>query len=129
LRRTFPSLERGLYCFAVRGGWIFLEGFIVPKINFEVAHELTADEAKGRLERKAEMLHSQFGDQVKDMAQSWDGNVLNFGFKTMGMRFDGTLGVEDKQVVVNGDLPFAAMMFKGKIESEVRQRLEQILRS
>lgn len=101
----------------------------MPKMNIEVPHQLTADEAKSRLERKAEFLQSRFGDQVKDMTQSWDGNVLNFGFKTMGMRFDGTVGVEDQRVVVNGDIPFAAMMFKGKIESELRQQLEQTLRS
>lgn len=101
----------------------------MPKMNVEVPHQLTADEAKSRLERKAEFLESRFGDQVKDMTQSWVGNVLNFGFKTMGMRFDGSVGVEDQRVVVNGDIPFAAMMFKGKIESEIRQQLEQILRA
>ena len=86
-------------------------------------------EAKNRLERKTEFLVGRFGDQVKDMTQTWVGNVLNFGFKTMGLRFDGTVGVEDDRVVVNGDLPFAAMMFKGKIESEIRQQLEHILRT
>jgi hypothetical protein len=98
-------------------------------MNVEVPHQLTAEQAKSRLERKAEFLQSRFGDQVKDMSQSWDGNVLSFGFKTMGMRIDGTVGVEEDRVVVNGDLPFAAMMFKGKIENELRQQLEQILRA
>lgn len=101
----------------------------MPKFSIEVPHQLTADDARGRLMRKAEFLQSRFGDQVKDMTQSWADNVLSFGFKTMGMRFDGTVGVEDERVVVNGDLPFAAMMFKGKIESELKQQLEQILRA
>jgi hypothetical protein len=100
----------------------------VPKFNIEVPHQLTAEEAKRRLEKKAEFLHGRFGDQVKDMTQSWEGNVLSFGFKTLGMRIDGTVGVEDNQVVVNGDLPFAAMLFKGKIESEIREQLEHVLR-
>jgi hypothetical protein len=97
-------------------------------MNIEVPHQLSADEAKSRLERQAEFLQSRFGDQVKDMTQSWVGNILNFGFKTMGMRFDGSVGVEDQRVVVNGDIPFAAVMFKGKIENEIRQQLEKILR-
>jgi putative polyhydroxyalkanoate system protein len=100
----------------------------VPKFNIEVPHQLSAQEAKTRLEKKAEFLLGRFGDQVKDMTQSWDGDILNFGFKTLGMRFDGAVGVEDDRVVVNGDLPFAAMMFKGKIESEIRGQLEHILR-
>jgi hypothetical protein len=94
----------------------------------EIPHALSADEAKGRLERMAESLQSRYGDQVKDMNQSWAGNLLAFGFKTMGMRFDGTVGVEDNKVVLNGDLPFAAMMFKGKIESEIKSQLERLLR-
>jgi hypothetical protein len=100
----------------------------VPKINLEVPHALSAEEAKSRLERMGESLQSRFGEQVKDMSQSWAGNLLSFGFKTMGMRFDGNVGVEDDKVVVNGDIPFTAMMFKGKIESEIRQQLERILR-
>ncbi len=101
----------------------------MPKISIEVPHALTADVAKSRLEKKAEFLQSRYGDQVKDMTQSWAGNLLAFGFKTMGMRFDGTMGVEDDKIVVNADLPFAAMMFKGKIESEIRSQLEHILRA
>jgi hypothetical protein len=101
---------------------------VVPKLNMEVPHALTADEAKNRLQKKAEFMQGSYGDQVKDMTQSWDGNTLNFGFKTLGMRFDGNLAVEDNKVVLNGDLPFAAMMFKGKIESEIRQQLERIFR-
>lgn len=100
----------------------------MPKIKIEVPHQLTREDAKSRLEKKAEFLEGRFGEQVKDMTQSWVGNVLNFGFKTMGLRFDGTVDVEDNRVVVNGDVPFAAMMFKGKIESEIREQLEHVLR-
>lgn len=100
----------------------------MPKIKIEVPHQLTAEDAKSRLQKKAEFLEGRFGEQVKDMTQSWNGNVLNFGFKTMGLRFDGTVDVEDNRVVVNGDVPFAAMMFKGKIESEIREQLEHVLR-
>jgi hypothetical protein len=95
----------------------------------EVPHTLSADEAKSRLERMAESLQMRYGDQVKDVTQAWADNLLTFGFKTMGMRFDGNVGVEDNRVVVNGDIPFAMMMIKGKIESEIRQQLERLLRA
>jgi hypothetical protein len=100
----------------------------VPKFNIEIPHALSVEEARNRLERMAESLQSRYGDQVKDMTQSWADNLLAFGFKTMGMRFDGSVGVEESKVVLNGDLPFAAMMFKGKIESEIRSQLERLLR-
>ena len=35
--------------------------------------------------------------------------------------------VEPNQVVLQGSLPFAAMMFKGKIEQTVKEELEKAL--
>jgi hypothetical protein len=35
--------------------------------------------------------------------------------------------VEPNEVKINGALPFAAMMFKGKIEQSVREELEKAL--
>jgi hypothetical protein len=102
---------------------------VVPKLNMEIPHTLTAEEAKGRLERMAESLQMRYGEQIKDVTQSWTDNLLTFGFKTLGMRFDGNVGVEDNRVVVNGDIPFAMMLLKGKIESEIRQQLERLLRA
>lgn len=101
----------------------------MPKLNLEVPHALPQDEAQERLQRFAESLHGRFGDQAKDVTQSWSGNVLSFGFKTFGMRIDGKIGVESDKLVVSGDLPIAATMFKGKIESEIRQQLERLVRA
>lgn len=101
----------------------------MPKLNLEVPHTLPQNEAQDRLQRFAESLHGKFGDQAKDITQSWTDNVLSFGFKTLGMRIDGNIGVEPDKLVVNGDLPMAAMMFKGKIESEIREQLERLVRA
>ena len=100
----------------------------MPKINLEVPHQLTAENAKERLQRFGEMLEQQYQDQVKDMEQTWDGDTLAFGFKTLGVKIQGKLVVEEQRVVVDGELPFAAMMFKGKIESEIQKQIEKILR-
>jgi len=101
----------------------------VPKINFQIPHELSAQDAQGRLQRFSEHLESKFGDQVKDLEQSWSDKELSFGFKTYGIRIDGKITVESESVNVDADLPFSAMMFKGKIESEIRQQLERILKA
>jgi hypothetical protein len=45
----------------------------------------------------------------------------------MGMSFKGDMIVEDSEVKVNGELPFAAMMFKGKIETAVREQMAKTL--
>jgi hypothetical protein len=101
----------------------------VPKFHFEVPHSLTAADAKSRLERFVESLQAKFADKVSDLNQSWDGNKLAFGFKTFGIKINGDITALDNQLDVHGEIPFAAMMFKGKIESDVKEQLGRIMRS
>jgi hypothetical protein len=99
----------------------------VPKFNLEVPHKLSADEAKSRLERFVDMLKSQHGDKVSDLEQSWAGNTLSFAFKTFGFKVAGAIESLENKLAVSGDIPIAAMMFKGKIESEIRQQLGRLM--
>jgi Putative polyhydroxyalkanoic acid system protein (PHA_gran_rgn) len=100
----------------------------VPKFQMEIPHALSADEAKSRLERFIESLQSKFQDKVSDLQQAWNGNTLSFGFKTFGFKIAGAIDSLDKKLDVTGDIPFAAMMFKGKIEAEIREQLTRLLR-
>jgi len=98
----------------------------VPKIKLEIPHTLSAAEARSRLERFTESLPQ---DQVKDLEQSWSENTLTFGFKTFGIKIGGDLTAVDEKLLVNLELPFSAMMFKGKIESEITKQLERLTQS
>jgi len=98
----------------------------VPKINFEVPHSLSADDAKEKLQKFADAIQGKFKDQVSELEQSWQENVLSFGFKTFGIKIVGTITALDNKLTVDCDLPFSAMMFKGKIESEIRGQLEKL---
>ncbi len=99
----------------------------MPKFGVSVPHTLTKDEARSRLERFAEMLESKFANQVSDLQQSWEGDTLKFHFKSYGIPLDGGITVADNALNVAGDLPFTAMMFKGKIESAIREQLERMV--
>jgi len=99
----------------------------VPKINFDVPHSLSADDAKEKLQKFMEAIQTKFKDQVSDLEQSWEGNDLSFGFKTFGIKIAGKISVLEDKLTVDGDLPFSAMMFKGKIESEIRGQLEKLM--
>ena len=101
----------------------------MPKFHLEVPHALSADEAKSRLERFIDSLRAKFQDKVSDLEQSWDGNVLSFAMKTFGFKISGAVDSQDQKLDVRGDIPFAAMMFKGKIETEIREQLARLMRS
>jgi hypothetical protein len=105
-----------------------MRGSPVPKLQIEIPHTLSLEEARYRIERFVEAAQGQYGQHVDGLSQKWSDNVMHFGFKTLGLQIDGNIGVEDGKVVVNSSLPLAAMLLKGKIESEIRSRLERVLR-
>ena len=100
----------------------------MPKFNFSIPHPLSVDDAKEKLNKFIEGLEAKLDDSVKDLERSWEGDALNFGFKTFGIKIAGTMTVEEGSVTVAGDLPITAMMFKGKIESEIKSNLERLLK-
>ena len=99
----------------------------MPKFGVRVPHTLTKDEARSRLERFIEMVQAKFAGQVSELNQTWEGDTLRFHFKTYGIPLDGGITVAENELNLAGDLPFAAMMFKGKIETEIREQLEKIV--
>jgi hypothetical protein len=101
----------------------------VPKFHFEIPHTLSADDAKSRLERFVESLQAKFQDKVSDLDQGWNGNTLAFGFKTFGIKIAGAIESLEQKLAVTGEIPFTAMMFKGKIESEVKEKLARLMRA
>lgn len=99
----------------------------MPGFHVEKPHSLGQEAAIQRVQRVLEKMRSRFEGQVKDMQQEWDGHVMSFSFRTMGVNIGGTMEVLEELVVVKGSLPFAAMLFKGQIEKSIGEELEKIV--
>lgn len=99
----------------------------MPSFGAQVPHSLGKEEAQQRLDSFVHKMQDQFKDQVSDMDGAWEENVLNFNLKTYGIKIEGALTVEDEQVSLKGNLPFAAVAFRGKIESSIKNELEKVL--
>jgi hypothetical protein len=101
----------------------------MPKLNLVVPHNLEQQDAQARVQGYLAKLKHVYPDRVSNLQEEWVGNALKFAFSAMGMGVKGTMTVNDKDVTVDGDLPFAAMMFKGKIENGMRDELTRVLSS
>ena len=101
----------------------------MPKLSVAVPHALGQDEVVQRLKDESTALKSTFGDQVTDYEESWKDHTLTFSFKTFGMAIEGNVSVEPAQVMTTASVPIAAMMFKGMIETRIRDRLEELLKT
>jgi putative polyhydroxyalkanoate system protein len=83
--------------------------------------------AKQRLETFLQKIGEKYKDQISEMDGAWDGDTLNYSFTTYGIKIKGKMFVEEDKVRMEGELPFAAMMFKGKISGQIQQALEKAL--
>jgi hypothetical protein len=99
----------------------------MPKFQVSVPNLLGRDAALQRLQGFSQKLQEEHADKIKDLEQRWEGDELAFGFKTLGIRIEGRVAVEDTVVRVEGDLPFAAAMFKGQITGAIQEQLQRLL--
>ena len=99
----------------------------MPKLNFDVPNPIGQEKAVSLVQKFIPLVEARFKDMVKDVQQNLNGNKLDFSFKSMGMTIQGVLTIDPEKVNVAMELPFAAMMMKGKIQSEVTTALEKLL--
>lgn len=99
----------------------------MPNIKLSVPHQLTPDEAKSRVSRLIAESRGKFGDKVSNLQEAWTGNVDHFSFKAMGFAVDGKLEVQATAVAIDINLPWAALPFKSRLESEIVRHAEELL--
>lgn len=99
----------------------------MPKLSIPVPHQLDAEDVKNRLMGLMDKIKERHGDKFSNLKEEWGENSGTFSFSTFGFSVKGTITSEPGKVVLDAELPFAAMMFKGKIEQEVRETLTRVL--
>jgi hypothetical protein len=99
----------------------------MPQLNFDVPNPLGQAKAISLIQQFMPQVQERFKDMVKDVQQTVTDNRVDYSFRTMGMTISGTTTVEETKVNVKMELPFAAMMIKGKIQSEMTTALERLL--
>lgn len=101
----------------------------MPKSTINVPHELGKDDALNRIKDILVQAKAQYGDKISDLQESWTDDGGTFSFKAMGFKISGAMTVTDSDVEIVGDYPFAALPFKGSIESTLRERAERLLKA
>ena len=99
----------------------------MPKLDICVSHQLTRDEAAGRIKGLLGQMKEEYGENVKDLKEDWSRDSCRFSFSVMGSSISGTLDILSDKVQINGNLPFAASLFKGKIEETIREKASELL--
>ncbi len=100
----------------------------MPSIALSIPNPLGQQAASDKLKAFLGRLKERHQDKVSNLEEKWtDDHHLDFGFTTYGFSIKGDLAVEQDAVKMNANLPFAAMMFKGKIEQAIRDEMGKLL--
>jgi hypothetical protein len=95
----------------------------MPKITVKLPHSLGATEAFGKLRPALEKTAKDF--QGRDLQIESTETKATFSFKSMAFTIKGIAEASDTEVVVNVDLPFAAMMFKDQAERAIAKNIKR----
>lgn len=90
-------------------------------MTINIPHPLNQDEALTRIKGLLTLLRQKHADKIANVQEQWDGNNCRFSFAAMGMPIQGQIAVLPGHVRIDGQLPFAAMFFQGKIEQTIKQ--------
>lgn len=97
-------------------------------MTISVPHQLGQDEATRRLKEKHAEIKEKHTYTVTDLTETWTSpNSMAFAFKVLGFSLTGNVESLDEAVSIAVDLPVAAMLMKGTIESEIKKELTQVL--
>jgi hypothetical protein len=96
----------------------------MPKITVRIPN----NDSKGALAHIRPALEKTVNDfQGHDLELTGDENNLEFKFKSLAFTITGRVIAEPSDVVVEVDLPFAALMFKDKVEKAIAKNITRVL--
>jgi hypothetical protein len=99
----------------------------MPGINIQAAHSLGKEAAMMKIKSLLSKLKSDHNDMVNDLEEEWNPDGSVFSFRIMGMKVKGSFKVAADYIVIQGDLPLAALPFKKTIEDRIREEAVQLL--
>lgn len=99
----------------------------MSSLNLNIPHNLPKDEALTRIKNLLANLKEEQKDIVSDVQENWQDNKGNFSFKAKGFNLAGDIVVNDENVQINSDLPFAVSFFKGAIGDMITKKTKELL--
>jgi len=99
----------------------------MSNLNVEIPHQLSKEEALGRIKNLLVNLKQEQKDIVSDIKEEWSGDRGSFSFSAKGFELSGDIQVNDTNVIINAQLPFAVALFKGAIQNIIEQRAKALL--
>lgn len=99
----------------------------MAKLNVDIQHNLSQEEALKRIKNLLPDLQKRFENDISDVSETWTENVGTFSFKAKKFPVSGTLTVTEKEVQLRGEIPLLLVARKKQIEETIQQKGKELL--
>jgi putative polyhydroxyalkanoate system protein len=96
-------------------------------LEVRVPYQISREEIRRRMDEALVKARNEYGSQVGPINAAWEGDILKVALSAMGMSFNGTIEIEDKDVLVKLGLPGMASFFSGKIKAGIEEQLGSLV--
>ena len=97
----------------------------MPRVSVTVPHNYPPEDVIQRAAPHMEKMVEDF--EGKDFDLTWTGNHGDFSFVSLIFQIKGDIDVAADSITIGVDLPFAAMMFKDKVEKAIAKNLARVV--
>jgi hypothetical protein len=89
-----------------------------------INHNFTQDKALICAERIIKSLTEKYKDEITDYLSERKDSIILFSLKARGMKFKGSISVDEKKVIIESRLPVALKVFEGLLEKKIIENAE-----
>jgi hypothetical protein len=103
----------------------------MSQIELSIPHDLSKDEASRRVENLIPDVTERYGNMIKNIKESRDGDIWRFEFDFSKFPFSGHISGEmtvgDSQIALKVDIPDTLAPFKGFLEEAILRKGKELL--
>jgi hypothetical protein len=100
----------------------------MSSLSLNIPHNLSKEEALDRIKKLLGNVKKEQADQISNVKEEWKGDTGTFNFTIKGFDLSGNIRVNASSVDINGNVPFAISLFKGKIKSIIHEKAAALLK-
>jgi hypothetical protein len=93
----------------------------MPIVSVSVPHNRDPDDVIKSAQPHIQKLVDDF--EGHDLEMEWNGRNADFTFTSLAFKISGKVTVDNEQITIDVDLPFAAIMFKDKVTKALTKNL------
>ncbi len=97
----------------------------MPTVSVSVPHSHDPDEVIKRAQPHIEKMVDDF--EGRDLEMEWHGHNAEFSFTSLAFKIKGKVAVDNEKIAIDVDLPFAAIMFKDKVQKSITKNLTRVV--